>query len=327
MADRFAPSSTASPSAGGLALRFISGKYQGGEFPIEPGKEIVIGRSSGLEMVLVEEMVSRKHAKITATQNELVIEDMGSTNGTFVNGEKVKRAVLREGDRVLIGTSILKVVASANTTTQSQAQQSLESLAAKKASENKKEAERGGGQARMTGTVDEIPLPDLLQLFATSKKNGVLVVRTDADTGRIYLTEGVVHYCQIQSKPELPPLKAVYRMLTWRSGVFELDPPEEVNFSDPLDETVQAILMEGFRQQDELGHLRPKLPASDAQLGYQQPLGTKLRELSPTELDVFQVVLESGGTIDQLMDRSSLTDLQTAEAVVQLVKKNVIETK
>src|SRR6187399_1540153 len=47
------------------ALRFISGKYQGGEFPLRPNREIIIGRSSDLDMVLVEDMVSRKHAKIT----------------------------------------------------------------------------------------------------------------------------------------------------------------------------------------------------------------------------------------------------------------------
>ena len=50
-----------------FALRFISGKYQGGEFPLPPDREIVIGRSSDLDMVLVEDMVSRKHAKITST--------------------------------------------------------------------------------------------------------------------------------------------------------------------------------------------------------------------------------------------------------------------
>src|SRR3954465_11427258 len=93
-----------------LALRFISGKYQGGEFPLGETKEIVVGRSSELDMVLVEDMVSRRHARIECTEEQIVIEDLGSTNGTFVNGEKIKRATLKEGDRVLIGTSILKVV-------------------------------------------------------------------------------------------------------------------------------------------------------------------------------------------------------------------------
>src|SRR6516225_5389543 len=92
------------------ALRFISGKYQGGEFPLKMSRQVTIGRSSELDMVLVEDMVSRKHAKITVGGGKIVIEDLGSTNGTFVNGEKVKQARLKEGDRILIGTSILKLV-------------------------------------------------------------------------------------------------------------------------------------------------------------------------------------------------------------------------
>ncbi|HEY8209754.1 MAG TPA: FHA domain-containing protein, partial [Myxococcaceae bacterium] len=64
------------------ALKFISGKYQGGEFPLKADKQIVIGRSSELDMVLVEDMVSRKHAKITTTEDEVYIQDLGSTNGT-----------------------------------------------------------------------------------------------------------------------------------------------------------------------------------------------------------------------------------------------------
>src|SRR6476660_8010670 len=110
------------------ALRFISGKYQGGEFPLRMDREIVIGRSSDLDMVLVEDMVSRKHAKIATTGGQIVIQDMGSTNGTFVNGEKVKKARLKEGDRILIGTSIIKLVAvdTSQVVSEEQARQKLE---------------------------------------------------------------------------------------------------------------------------------------------------------------------------------------------------------
>ncbi len=60
-----APTSpVARPDGRSGVLRFISGKYQGGEFPVGADKQILIGRSSDLDMVLVEDMVSRKHARI-----------------------------------------------------------------------------------------------------------------------------------------------------------------------------------------------------------------------------------------------------------------------
>src|SRR6476620_5922377 len=169
-----APKASPVPSirpAGGRSyvLRFISGKYQGGEFPIVNDKPIIVGRSSDLDMGLVEDMVSRKHARITMQQDQIWIEDLGSTNGTFVNGEKIKRARLKEGDRVLIGTSILKVIAGegAARTDTSDAKANLEQAAAVRARTS---------QRTMSGSIEEVPLPDLLQLFGTSKKSGVLVV-------------------------------------------------------------------------------------------------------------------------------------------------------
>src|SRR5689334_6519274 len=146
------------------ALRFISGKYQGGEFPLVPDREIVVGRSSELDMVLVEDMVSRKHAKISTVAGQIVIMDLGSTNGTFVNGEKIKKTRLKEGDRILIGTSILKVISSdAKPMSESQARENIEALGK---NENK--------GSSMSGTLQEVPIRDLLQLFSTSKRTGIL---------------------------------------------------------------------------------------------------------------------------------------------------------
>ncbi len=93
-----------------LALRFISGKYKGENHLLPEDKETIIGRSASIELVLVEDMVSRKHAQITVEDDILHIEDLGSTNGTFVNGEKIAKTTIKKGDRILIGTSIMKVV-------------------------------------------------------------------------------------------------------------------------------------------------------------------------------------------------------------------------
>ena len=92
-------------------LRFISGKYQGGEFPLVEGTEYFVGRSSDCALVLVEDMISRQHAKFVVANGEVTLVDLGSTNGSFVNGERVNSQQLREGDRILFGTSIIRLIA------------------------------------------------------------------------------------------------------------------------------------------------------------------------------------------------------------------------
>jgi hypothetical protein len=325
MPDRLAPNSSgsqASPLRTNLALRFISGKYQGGEFPLGEGQEIVVGRSSDLDMVLVEEMVSRRHARIRMQDGVIHIEDLGSTNGTFVNGEKIQATELREGDRVLIGTSILKVVSVG--VEEPDSRRDLEAVAVRRATARQRGPSYQPEEApRMSGNLEEIPLPDLMQLFGTSRKTGVLVMRTESRIGRIYFDQGVVHYALIEGQPELPPVKAVYRMLDWHRGMFQLDPPEERKFDEPLDATVQEILMEGFRQQDEFNQLREKLPPLESRLILRTPLEAPLHELEPSHLDILQQALNSP-SLAALLDRSSLTDLETAGIVMNLIQRGYL---
>jgi pSer/pThr/pTyr-binding forkhead associated (FHA) protein len=316
-----APSEGAKPGAPQFALRFISGKYQGGEFPLGEGQEIVIGRSSELDMVLVEEMVSRKHARIALESGVLSIEDMGSTNGTFVNGEKVDKGTLREGDRVLIGTNILKVVVLAQ-----QEGQKLDatSVAAGRATVKQRMSRATEEAPRMSGNLEEIPLPDLLQLFGTSRKNGVLVLSTEAREGRIYLKEGKVRFAAIEGAPALSPHKAVYRMLGWAKGVFALDPAEDREFENGVDASAQELLMEGFRQQDELNQLRTRLPPLELKLSLKLPLEPKLSALTPAELDLLQVAV-SASCLEAVFDLLPGTDLETGQAVASLVQRGYLE--
>ena len=323
MTKRFAPKphdSEASSSELRFGLRFISGKYQGGEYPLGEGQEIVVGRSSELDMVLVEEMVSRKHARIVLTDGVISIEDLGSTNGTFVNGEKVDRGTLKEGDRVLIGTNILKVMAIAQDGEQ---KLDLKAAAAGRVTARQRMSRVGDEPPRMSGSLEEIPLPDLLQLFGTSKKNGVLVLRTETREGRIYLAEGKVRFATLDGMDGVPPLKAVYRMLDWHEGVFALDPPDTREFENPVDASAQEVLMEGIRQQDEFNALRSRLPALDTQLHLKLPLEPKLHDLSPTELDLLQTVLNSSA-LEVVFDAVKGTDLETGQAILSLVQRGYL---
>jgi len=324
MTKRFVPKPSGSdPGSSELrvGLRFISGKYQGGEFPLGEGQEIVIGRSSELDMVLVEEMVSRKHARIALTDGVINIEDLGSTNGTFVNGEKVDRGTLHEGDRVLIGTNILKVIATAQDSDQ---KLDMKSVAAGRVTARQRMSRAVEEAPRMSGSLEEIPLPDLLQLFGTSRKNGVLVLRTDSREGRIYLAEGKVRFANIEGSDNVQSLKAVYRMLDWNKGMFALDPPDTREFENPVDASAQEILMEGFRQQDEFNALRGRLPALDLRLGLKMPLEPKLNELSPTELDLLQSVINAPA-LEAVFDTVPGTDLEAGQAILSLIQRGYLE--
>ena len=301
-----------------FALRFISGKYQGGEFPVRLNREIIIGRSSDLDMVLVEDMVSRRHAKISSSENEVFIQDLGSTNGTFVNGEKIAgRARLSEGDRILLGTSIIRVVSvdgvEANQS-EAEARRKLEVQS----------AQRQQTQGRpMSGVIEEIPLPDLLQLLSTSRKSGVLSVNNGVSIGRIYLRKGQLYFAAINDDFTVSPQKAIYRMLTWETGTFELEPSVEMQVMEEVHESTEALLMEGVRQLDEFRALQAKLPPLGSPLAVPTPLAGKLRELTPSELDTFQLVLDHG-QLQRVLDHYAGSDLDAAQNIINLMKREFI---
>jgi pSer/pThr/pTyr-binding forkhead associated (FHA) protein len=304
-----------------FALRFISGKYQGGEYPLAEGQEIVIGRSSELDMVLVEEMVSRKHARIALADGTINIEDLGSTNGTFVNGEKVQQGTLREGDRVLIGTNILKVVAAPQ---DAEARANLKAMAVGRVTAKQQQPSgRTEETPRMSGILEEIPLPDLLQLFGTSRKAGVLVLRSAGREGRIYLNDGRIRFAEFVGVAGVPPLKVLYRMLGWQTGSFALDPPDTREFDAGIDVSAQEVLMEGFRQQDELGQLRGKL-GGGGRMVLKLPLTQHLRELEDTDLDLLEAALSADG-LDSFLDAVPGPDLESAQGLLSLVQRGYLK--
>jgi pSer/pThr/pTyr-binding forkhead associated (FHA) protein len=301
-----------------FALRFISGKYQGGEFPLRMNREIIIGRSSDLDMVLVEDMVSRRHAKISSTDAEVYIQDMGSTNGTFVNGEKINgRATLHEGDRILVGTSIIKVVA-------------VEGMIAQQSEAEARRKLEAGAQSRqatqgrpMSGVIEEIPLPDLLQLLSTSRKSGVLSINNGVSVGKIYLRKGQIYFATINDDFAVSPQKSIYRMLTWQNGTFELEPGGEMQVMEEIQESTEGLLMEGVRQLDEFRNLQKQLPPLASALAVPTPLAGKLRDLTPSELDTFQLVLDHG-QLQKVLDSFPGTDLDAAQNVISLMKREFV---
>jgi 3-deoxy-D-manno-octulosonate 8-phosphate phosphatase KdsC-like HAD superfamily phosphatase len=301
----------------GFALRFISGKYQGGEYPLGEAGELVIGSSSELDMVLIEDMVSRKHARITLAAAGISIADLGSTNGTFVNGEKVRKAQLKEGDRILIGTSILKLVATAKLGAPVDARAAQQNLEATAAAQEK----RQGGRSAVQGRLEEVPLVDLLQLLSTSKKTGAIVIQGYRG-GRVHLRAGKVISGVIDADPTLPPKKALYRMVGWAQGGFEFVPQEDLPpMPDEIAEPTEHLIMDAMQQADELA--KGGLPAPTTAVGIAMPLSPKLRDLSADELDLLQLV-HNYGVVQAVLHRASGSDLQVTRHLAGLIQRGYL---
>lgn len=85
-----------------------NGKNLGKRFQINK-PDVVIGRSPDVDVVIDEKSVSRQHAKCLTREDEISIQDMGSSNGTYVNNDKSDaKVVLKDGDIIRLGTVLLK---------------------------------------------------------------------------------------------------------------------------------------------------------------------------------------------------------------------------
>lgn len=89
-------------------LTVLHGGPVGMVYTLLAGTETLIGRGDEADVRIEEQRVSRKHAVIKVSQDgQTIIEDQGSSNGTFVNGVQVHRQELKDGDRIQVGSSCI----------------------------------------------------------------------------------------------------------------------------------------------------------------------------------------------------------------------------
>jgi pSer/pThr/pTyr-binding forkhead associated (FHA) protein len=85
-------------------LRTVAEPANEQTFRILPGNARTLGRATGADFIVDAALVSRVHCRITALPSgELEVKDLESTNGTFVNGQRVEHARLASGDRIQVG--------------------------------------------------------------------------------------------------------------------------------------------------------------------------------------------------------------------------------
>ena len=94
---------------GGGRLRVIEPADTKGQ-TYELGDELTVGRAGGCQITLDDTFVSQLHARVFRRDGQLWVEDLGSTNGTFLNRKKISAPVsMRKGDRLQIGKTVMEL--------------------------------------------------------------------------------------------------------------------------------------------------------------------------------------------------------------------------
>src|SRR5690606_8067668 len=101
----------ATTEADPVTVHSLVGEEDGQRFELRPGAPLVVGRAPTSDLPIVHPTISRRHAELTAHPNDVEVRDLGSSNGTFLNGARVQHARARDGDSLSFGTREFRVVA------------------------------------------------------------------------------------------------------------------------------------------------------------------------------------------------------------------------
>jgi sigma-B regulation protein RsbU (phosphoserine phosphatase) len=91
------------------SLTFLAGPNAGRRYKLRDQGDFILGRRSDCQIFIPDMRVSRQHARIHQEQGAWVIEDLGSNNGTFVNGERIQSQKLKHQDEISIATNSIRV--------------------------------------------------------------------------------------------------------------------------------------------------------------------------------------------------------------------------
>ncbi len=344
-------------------LVFISGKYEGGSYTLPEQGTITIGRGGELDIVVVEDMVSRRHAEIRVEGEQVVYQDLGSTNGSFLNGERFSKATLKHGDRLALGSSILEY-RSPETGLQEAPKMPEPSIPPRldfsdaPPSELSDRSEDDFAEQSFVdapsdlsimslpdednlssldgdidiappveipenGTIEEETIRETIELLGTARFSGVLKIDSDDETHAVSFKNGQLIDVQHGEYEGLDPRKALSRLLPIDEGVFTIEKNDSIS-GQAIEADTDKLLGATVYQLQEFESLMNKLPAPEDKLIVCRPIPGQLRSLHEDELDIFQLVFNVG-FFQLVLDRSTSSDLATARTVERLLENGYIK--
>lgn len=169
------------------------------------------------------------------------------------------------------------------------------------------------------GSLDQLGIPDLLQLFGLNSKSGTLVLNRGAERGSVLLENGQIVNARVG---RVDGEKALYRLLLWSSGTFRFSPGDvagPAKISAPTDH----LIMEGLRLGDEAAAQAERLPSLHSRMQLAIPMERLPQGLRSATREIL-LKLEGYPRVSDLLDHCPYADLQILQVLRVLREKGVI---
>ena len=203
-----------------------------------PRDTVVMGRSRSCDLRLPGNDASRRHAEITGSAQGFTLFDLGSTNGTYVNGERVREHALQPGDQVEIGASLI---------TFCQVGGGLENIDFECEDEKTTVVERPATGQVFEGDLAEVPPYAVLQILQMGGKSGLLGIEFEEGVGRLWLSNGAPVHAETKHHSGFDAAIAIASATVGRFTFQCHEEPPEFT----IEASVTELLLEASRVLDE----------------------------------------------------------------------------
>lgn len=304
-----------------LVLTQISGPGRPRRIRLLPLEEAVFGRDDDCQVILDEDPVSRRHARILFADLKPQVLDLGSTNGTFLNGKQVHRALLKNGDRIQIGGSVFQVAlgkdGAGHAPLSDAGIKQVQTLIQKSKGDS---AGPSGQSSAISGDLFEIRLPSLLQVLESDRATGTLVIRHAGREGNLHIHQGMIRHATLG---RARGVKALYRLMVLEEGSFEFFIPGRSPEYDTVEGDLQKHLLEAMRQKDEFGAYRKQLPQGQATLVFNASMSINLARVPGVVYEVLAAI-RNYGTVDRILEFCQVPDFEICRVLLALLKHKVV---
>lgn len=307
-------------------LLLLATEQQVHAFALKETFRISIGRHDSNDVQLNSRTVSNYHAEVIKENEGLILRDLGSTNGTYLNGEIIKEHRLATDDRVLIGNHVLTahlkpldggedgfIRYRRNPTSFAVGTQG--NIISIRADSNK------AIQTIRVRDPRDLTLADLLKILTTNAQSVVLKLKRKDEEARVYVRKDrIVHAEYGTARAE----KALYRLFAWTEAQYEiLEFPAEL-IEQPIALPADTLIMEGMQQVDEVRRLLSQLPAIRVPLRLKDDCPLPLTAHTSAEIEIYQSLIRVQ-TISAVLEDSPIPDARALRLIHALIRKKVFD--